>query len=480
MEPIIALIGHFNVGKSTLFNRLTHTSKSLITNIPGSTRDRKYGSTKLEGIDFILIDTSGIDSSLFGIETYMLSQSLIAIKEADIVLFVVDATTGLINADQKIAKYLYKYNKLVFLVINKINGLDVNLSIIDFSCLGFKNIHTIDAYSGYGVTNLVRKISSLWKCNLNYIKANYKQISKKVDNNIINKLCEIKENIHLKKEQTKEVIKLAIIGRPNVGKSTLINCILGEVRLLVYDEPGTTRDSIYIPIKYLNKDYVLIDTAGIRKRKNINQVIEKFSIVQTLKAIDYSNVVILVINAQEDISHQDYYLINLIIKKGISLVVVINKWDNLSWEMRKKIKEKIKLKLNFINFVRIHFISALYNIGVNKIFKSINESYYCSKKHINTSSLTNILKSAIKNHKPPLIHGNSIKMKYAHFGNYNPFTIIIHGNRLKYLPETYKRYLASFFRKSMNIMGSLIHIKLKESNNPYTSPTSIFNQNQKK
>ncbi|PPI86683.1 ribosome biogenesis GTPase Der [Candidatus Pantoea edessiphila] len=464
MEPIIALIGHFNVGKSTLFNRLTKTADSLVSNIPGVTRDRKYGYAKLSGLTFIVIDTAGFEDVTIGVEQGMISQSLIAIEEADIVLFVVDSTVGIIVADQKIAKYLHKYKKMVFVVVNKINRLDGDLNITNFRALGFENINAIDAVSGYGIIDLFKKITLYWQ---DYIKNNVSKINTLLDTQILT----FKENNHLKKHKLPTSldlpIRLAIVGRPNVGKSTLINCILGKNRVIVHDTPGTTRDSVYISIKYLDQNYIIIDTAGVRKRNNVNHIIEKYSINKTLQAIDDSNVVLLIINAHEEISHQDYYLLNFINSKGKSLVIVINKCDNLSWKVREEIEHKIKLRLGFINFARIHFISALYSIGINDLFKSVNEAYICSRKHVNSSLITKIMNLATKNHKPPLINGNPIKMKYAHIGSHNPLTIIIHGNRLKFLPKTYKRYLVAFFSKSMNIIGSLIRIQLKETKNPY-------------
>ncbi|PPI88921.1 ribosome biogenesis GTPase Der [Candidatus Pantoea edessiphila] len=474
MKPVIALVGHFNVGKSTLFNRLTHTFDALVSDIPGSTRDRKYGFMQLSGIEFIIVDTGGINDIKSGVESCITSQSLIAAKEADIILFIVDAITGLINDDQKIAKYLHSYKKLTFVVVNKINGLDINSTIFDFYSLGFNNICVIDAYNGYGISNLLKKIFSSWNNYSNYI-TNKIYVSS-TDDKKINYL------VKTKKSQLIDLpIKLAIVGRPNVGKSTLINSILGENRVIVHNTPGTTLDSIYMSIKYLDYNYILIDTAGVRKRSNINQTIEKNSILRTLKAIDYSNVVILMIDAHEDITQQDYYLLNFIIYKGRSLVIVINKWDSLSIKIRHEIKEKIKLRLRFVNFARVHFISALYNIGLEDLFKSINETYNYSTKYINTSLLTNIMHAAAKNCKPPLAQGRySIKMKYAHIGSYNPITVVIHGNRIKYLPDNYKRYLATFFRKSMNIIGSLIYIQLKEGENPYIKNHNILTKQQQR
>ncbi|WP_158674477.1 ribosome biogenesis GTPase Der [Candidatus Pantoea edessiphila] len=471
MEPTIALIGRCNVGKSTLFNRLTiHHNDALVSDIPGSTRDRNYGYAKLEGIKFTVIDTGGISSTNIctsvSMETCITSQSLKAIKEADIVLFVVDAITGMTSADKKIAKYLHKHKKFVVVVVNKINGLDINLSIIDFRYLGFENIHAIDSNSGYGFVFFVKYLASLWKDKNNQIKC-FCNKSKKL---LLSQSSTIVKNNHFVKKANdllKKPIKLAIIGRPNVGKSTLINSILGEDRVIVHDNPGTTLNSVYVSVKYSNNDYILIDTAGIRKQKNIKETIEKFSINDTLEAINYADVIILLFDSNEDISHQDCHLLSYVINKGKSLVIAMNKWDNLSWKTRKEIREKINLRLKFANFTNIHFISALYNIGIRKLFKSVNEVYRCSTKYVSSSLLTSIMNKAIINHKPPLIRGNMIKMKYAHIVNYNPITILIHGNRLKYLPGTYLRYLITFFRNSMNISGSLIRIKLKEAKNPY-------------
>jgi len=453
MIPVIAIIGRSNVGKSTLFNRLTNTNNALVANVEaGLTRDRKYGSAYWKGNKFILIDTGGIvniskiEKNLYKKINY---QSMLAIKDADIILFMVDSRTGLLAEDKEIANILRKYKKKTIIVANKIDGLDINMSYIaDFYSLGMGDIFSITASQGNGINALLEHIFLI-----------FKNIYNKKDNNLFKKK-EINKNIFID-----SAIKIAIVGRPNVGKSTLINCIIGNNRVIVYDLPGTTRDSIYIPMVYDSKEYLLIDTAGVRKKIKLKNIVDKFSLIKTFKAIEDSNVVLLVIDPIQGLVDQDLSLLFFILKKGRSLVIVVNKWDTINKENCKKIKNTIIKRLYFINFIRVNFISAFYCIGLKKLFISINEAYQCATKHINTGLLNRIMYMAIKKNNPPIVHGKIVKPKYAHAGGYNPPLIVIHGTQVNNIPESYKRYLIKYFQRSLQIIGTPIRIQFNDIDN---------------
>ncbi len=463
MIPVVALVGRPNVGKSTLFNRLTHTRDALVADFPGLTRDRNYGRAEWKGHEFIVIDTGGIDGTKEGIEAGMAGQSLIAIEEADIVLFIVDGRAGLLAADKGIAKHLRSREKTTVIVANKTDGIDVNSAIGDFYSLGMGKIVPISASRGRAINSLLRQI-------LLPLVSNGSAVAEEDDKDKFFTWSEAKVLMPKKEEpfcSKSLAIKLAIVGRPNVGKSTLTNRILGKERMVVYDMPGTTRDSIYIPMVRNERKYILIDTAGVRKRSKVTEPIEKFSVIKTLQAIEYANVVLLVIDAREGISDQDLSLLGFILNSGRSLVIAINKWDGLSSEMRGEVKETLDKRLGFIDFARLHFISALHGSGVGNLFKSVNEAYQSATKRISTSLLTYIMRMAVEEHQPPLVRGRRVKPKYAHAGGYNPPIVVIHGTQVKDLPDTYKRYLMNYFRRSLEITGTPIRIQFNEGINPF-------------
>lgn len=484
MVPVVALVGRPNVGKSTLFNRLTHTRDALVADFPGLTRDRKYGRAEVEGRDYIVIDTGGLDGNEEGVETRMAEQSLLAIEEADVVLFMVDARAGLMPADKAIAKHLRSRQKATLVVANKTDGLDADAAILDFYALGLGDIHSIAASHGRGVTSLMETVLLPW-----IDKVEPKELTEEEENAAYWADLEEKEIEAVAKAEEEEEeafdptglpIKLAIVGRPNVGKSTLTNRILGEDRVVVYDMPGTTRDSIYIPMERDGREYILIDTAGVRKRGKITDTVEKFSVIKTLQAIEDANVVLLVIDAREGISDQDLSLLGFILNSGRSLVIVVNKWDGLSQEIRDEVKETLDHRLGFIDFARIHFISALHGSGVGNLFESVTEAYDCSTKRINTSMLTRIMTMAEEDHQPPLVRGRRVKLKYAHAGGYNPPIVVIHGNQVKDLPDSYKRYLMNYFRRSLNVMGTPIRIQFKEGENPFAGKRNLLTPTQQR
>ncbi|EPR9025523.1 ribosome biogenesis GTPase Der [Cronobacter dublinensis] len=481
MIPVVALVGRPNVGKSTLFNRLTRTRDALVADFPGLTRDRKYGRAEVEGREFICIDTGGIDGAEEGVETRMAEQSLLAIEEADVVLFMVDARAGLMPADEAIAQHLRSRQKPTFLVANKTDGLDPDQAVADFYSLGLGEIHPIAASHGRGVTSLLEHVLVPWMDDIDPREEVDEEAEYWAQ-------FEAEQNGEIPEEEEEEEeddfnpqdlpIKLAIVGRPNVGKSTLTNRILGEDRVVVFDMPGTTRDSIYIPMERDGREFVLIDTAGVRKRGKITDVVEKFSVIKTLQAIEDANVVLLVIDAREGISDQDLSLLGFILNSGRSLVIVVNKWDGLSQEVKDEVKETLDYRLGFIDFARVHFISALHGSGVGNLFESIREAYDSSTRRVSTALLTRIMKMAEEDHQPPMVRGRRVKMKYAHAGGYNPPIVVIHGTQVKDLPDSYKRYLMNYFRKSLDVMGTPIRIQFKEGANPFANKRNTLTPNQ--
>lgn len=455
MLPVVALVGRPNVGKSTLFNRLTHTRDALVADFPGLTRDRQYGQASYEQRQFIVVDTGGITGDEEGIDARMAAQSLQAIEEADVVFFLVDARAGLLPADQMIADHLRKTDKQVFVLANKVDGIDGDSESAEFYSMGLGDIHQIAAAHGRGVAKLIQDA-------LEPLDEEFPEMAVRKD----------EEKSQLDPEEQLEQlqnlpIKLAIVGKPNVGKSTLTNRILGEDRVVVYDMPGTTRDSVYIPLTRDEREYILIDTAGVRKRKKVSEAVEKFSIVKTLKAIEEANVVLLVIDAREGIADQDLSLLGFVLNSGRSLVIAVNKWDGLDTDVKDDIKRELDRRLGFVDFARLHFISALHGTGVGNLFESVNEAYRSATKRINTSMLTQIMEMAQDDHQPPLVRGRRVKMKYAHAGGYNPPVIVIHGNQVDDLPSSYKRYLMNYFRKALDVMGTPIKIEFREGANPF-------------
>ncbi|MGR5113567.1 ribosome biogenesis GTPase Der [Photobacterium damselae] len=488
MIPVVALVGRPNVGKSTLFNRLTRTRDALVADFPGLTRDRKYGRAEINEHEFIVIDTGGIDGTEEGVETKMAEQSLMAIEEADVVLFLVDGRAGLTAADEAIAKHLRSRNKPTFLVVNKIDGIDADSACADFWKLGVDEMHQIAASQNRGVTALMERALEPFFENIS--GSDEELESDEISIEDLNSVAEI-ENANLSEQDAEaaykrlqeQPIKLAIIGRPNVGKSTLTNRILGEERVVVYDMPGTTRDSIYIPMERDGQEYVLIDTAGIRRRKNMHEAVEKFSVIQTLKAVEDANVVLLIIDARENISDQDLSLLGFALNAGRSLVIAVNKWDGLDNDVKERVKTELDRRLGFVDFARIHFISALHGTGVGHLYESVVEAYQSATKRISTSMLTRIMQMAQDDHQPPMIRGRRVKLKYAHAGGYNPPIIVVHGNLVNELPGSYKRYLMNYYRKSLEMMGTPIRIQFQNSENPFETKKeklTISQQRQRK
>ena len=457
----MALVGRPNVGKSTLFNRLTRTRDALVADYPGLTRDRKYGRAHLSGYEFIVVDTGGIDGTEEGIETHMAEQSMAAIEEADVVLFLTDARAGLTAADQSISEHLRRREKTTFVVANKVDGVDADSVCAEFWALGLGEVYQMAAAQGRGVTNMIE-----------YALAPYAEAMGLTRDEDVDENAEEKEYTEeeAEAEQTRLQdlpIKLAIIGKPNVGKSTLTNRILGEERVVVYDSPGTTRDSIYIPMERDGREYILIDTAGVRRRSKVNEIVEKFSVIKTLKAVEDCNVVLLIVDAREGIAEQDLGLLGFALNAGRALVIAVNKWDGIDQDIKDRVKSELDRRLGFIDFARIHFISALHGTGVGHLFESVQEAYESATRRVSTSMLTRIMQMAQDDHQPPMVNGRRVKLKYAHAGGYNPPIVVVHGNQVKKLPDSYKRFMMNYYRRSLKVMGSPIQIRFQDGENPF-------------
>lgn len=439
MTPVIALVGRPNVGKSTLFNRLTRTRDALVADYAGLTRDRQYGEGHAENRHFIVIDTGGITGMEEGIDLRMSKQSLQAIEEANITLLLVDAREGLQTGDMQMVEYLRKNGKAFSLVVNKTDGLDPDVALAEFHELGCEHVYAIAASHGRGVSRLMENVLSPFP----------------------ETAAEIAE------EEEGRGIKIAVAGRPNVGKSTLVNRLLGEERVVVYDLPGTTRDSVYIPFERRGKPYTLIDTAGIRKRGKTRESIEKFSVVKSLQAIRDANVVILLVDAREGLVEQDLHLLGYVLESGRALVMALNKWDGMDDYAKEEVKRTIQRRLVFLDFAKIHFISALHGTAVGDLYKSVDKAYASASKKLTTNKLTQLLERLTSDHSPPMINSRRIKLRYAHPGGSNPPTIVIHGKQTDKLPSSYVRYLEKGFRKFLDLEGTPVRIELVSDENPY-------------
>lgn len=450
MLPVIALVGRPNVGKSTLFNRLTKSRDALVADYSGLTRDRKYGEGQLGDRDYIVVDTGGISGDEDGIDYKMAEQSLLAIEEADIILFLVDGRAGLNPADEMIADHLRRCEKESYLIVNKTDGLDPEVALADFYTLGLSEPLPIAASHGRGVTQLIE-----------YVLQDFPE--PEVD--------ELEEEAQRSK-------RIAIVGRPNVGKSTLVNRMLGEDRVVVFDQAGTTRDSIYIPFERNEESYTLIDTAGVRRRKNVREAVEKFSIIKTLRAIKDANVVVLVIDAREGVSEQDLHMLGYVLDAGRSLVIALNKWDGMTSEEKEEVREQLRRRLDFVSFARMHFISALHGSGVGDLYGSIDEAYGFAMQKWPTNRLTRLLEDIVADHQPPMVHGHRIKLRYAHQGGSNPPVIVIHGNQTNRLPGSYKRYLENKFTKVLAIKGTPLRFEFKSSENPFKDKKNELSKRQ--
>ncbi len=437
MNPVIALVGRPNVGKSTLFNRMTRSRDALVADQPGLTRDRNYGLASFGDRQCVVVDTGGLGEARDSIDELMEQQALQAVDEADRILFLVDGAVGLTPADEEVALLLRRRGKPVAIVANKSEGRDPDMVCSDFQSLGYQDVYCISAAHGQGVNALMSEIAG-----------------------------GLPED-DAPEAQVENVGRIAVVGRPNVGKSTLINRLLGEERVIIFDQPGTTRDSVYIPFERDGQSYTLIDTAGVRRRSRVDDMVEKFSIVKTMQAISACQVAIMVLDAHEEIAEQDARLLGLIVQSGRALVLGINKWDGMAPDARERIRVELDRKLQFVDFAERFFISALHGSGVGDLFRAVDRARRVAEASWQTSRLTQLLEEAIYKKPPPLVRGRRIKLRYAHQGGRNPPTIIIHGNQTANVPANYERYLQNFFRRALSIVGTPVVIQFKTGDNPF-------------
>ena len=440
MIPTVVIVGRPNVGKSTLFNRLTRSRDAIVADIPGLTRDRHYGRGRVGHKSYIVVDTGGLEPvSLDGVMHAMAQQTLLAIDEADAVVLLVDGRQGLVPQDRAIAGQLRKTGRKVWLVVNKAEGMQPATVSADFHELGLGDPLAISAAHGEGVSDLADLITA-----------------------------DFPEREEVDEDAAPDTRpRIAIVGRPNVGKSTLVNALLGEERVVVFDQPGTTRDSIYIDFERAGRNYTLIDTAGVRRRGNIVDAIEKFSVIKTLQAIEDANVVVLVLDARDEIVDQDGHIAGYIVEAGRALVVAVNKWDGLTPEQREAAKRSLERTLNFIEFAPVHYISALAGTGIKGLLDAVERAYLAAMVKLPTPKLTRALEAAVARQAPPRGGIFRPKMRYAHQGGSNPPRIIIHGTGLNRVSDSYRRYLERFFRDTFQLMGTPLKIEFRQGTNPY-------------
>lgn len=436
MLPVIALVGRPNVGKSTLFNVLTGTRDAIVADVPGLTRDRQYGYGRLGPIPYVVIDTGGLVENPTGIEAQMREQTVRAVEEADRLIFMADARAGLTPQDHFVVKEIRRSGKPVTLVLNKAEGLDAETVSLDFHSLGLGEPVAISASHGQGCEELMDQVLAGLE-------------------------------VSTPEQENSDAIRIAIIGRPNVGKSTLVNRLLGEERVIASDQPGTTRDSILVPFRRDDRDFLLIDTAGLRRRSKVEDIVERASVVKTLQAIAEAHVVVLVLDAHDTVSEQDASVLGIALQRGRALIIAVNKWDGIPPEQREEIQRQLSLKLDFVPFAPLQFISARHGTGVGELMQLTVRAYEAAMREMPTRELTKTLEKAISVHQPPMIRGRRIKLRYAHQGGRNPPRIVIHGNMTALVPEAYSRYLANVFRKKFDLFATPVAMEYRTDVNPY-------------
>ncbi len=449
MLPAVALIGRPNVGKSTLFNRLTGSRDALVADYPGVTRDRRYGYARLDGRPYLVIDTGGLGAG-GSLEALVEKQVDAALEQADAVVLVVDYRDGLSADDERIAERLRRSGKPVTVAVNKAEGIESSLAGADFFGLGFGEPFAIAALHGHGVHALMEAVLAPF---------------------------EAAEEVEVEADEA--LPKLAVIGRPNVGKSTLINRLIGEERLVTSDVPGTTRDSILVPCERDGRRFALIDTAGIRRRARVHDAVEKFSVVQSLKTIEEAGVVIALLDASEGVTEQDLHLIGLAVHRGRALVIGINKWDGLDPAHRRRVEAEVERNLEFVSFARRHYVSALHGSGIAELVRSALAAYDAAGSDLPTPRLNQILQELTRAHPPPLSRGRQIRLRYAHQGGRRPPLIVIHGTQAERTPDHYRRYLENGFRNALRLTGTPIRIELKSGENPFAGRRNVLTPRQR-
>ena len=439
MLPVVVLVGRPNVGKSTLFNRLTGTRDAIVADLPGVTRDRQYGYGRLGPVPYVVVDTGGLVEQPSGLESPMRLQTERAVEEADVLVFLADARSGLTPQDHWVARELRRSGKKVVLAVNKAEGLDPATAAADFHSLGLGEPVAIASAHGDGCRDLMEQVLADFDA----------------------------EAIAAESVSDDGRIRIAIIGRPNVGKSTLVNRLIGEERVIASDVPGTTRDSIFVPFERDGRQFTLIDTAGVRRRGKVEDAIEKASVAKTLQAIDTAHVVIFVVDAHDSIGEQDANVLGLALQRGRALLIAVNKWDGIPMEQREEIRRLLALKLDFVPYAPQHFISARHGTGVGELVAATIKAYDAAMTEIPTPKLTKTLERAMVQHQPPLVRGRRIKLRYAHQGGRNPPRIIVHGNQTVHVPEAYTRYLANVFRREFDLFASPVAVEYRTDSNPY-------------
>jgi GTP-binding protein len=440
MLPTLVLVGRPNVGKSTLFNRLTKTRDALVADLPGLTRDRHYGRGVVGDFPYLVVDTGGFEPLVDnGILAEMARQTLLAIDEADVIVFLVDGRQGLTPQDKVIADRLRRSDRPVYLAVNKTEGMNRGIASAEFHELGLGDPLSISSAHGEGVRDLV-----------NLAMQDFAPAEQEATD-----------------EQSNAAPKVALVGRPNVGKSTLVNALLGEQRVIAFDQPGTTRDSIYIDLERNGKHYTLIDTAGVRRRGKVFEAVEKFSVIKTMQAIEDANVVVLVVDAKEGVTEQEAHIAAFILESGRALVVAVNKWDGLDADKREWIKREIDRKLQFLDFAKFHYISALKGTGLTPLLQSVDGAFKAAMAKLPTPKLTRVLTDALQQHQPPVTKGIRPKLRYAHQGGSNPPIIVIHGNHVEGIKQSYVRFLEGIFRKAFELSGTPLRVQFKQGENPY-------------
>jgi GTP-binding protein len=452
MLPVVALVGRPNVGKSTLFNALTRTRDALVHDLPGLTRDRHYGICRLGVREFVVVDTGGLTGEKEGIGALTARQVQLAIDEADRVVFVVDAREGLLPQDRNILDVLRRTGKPVLLGVNKTDGLDESVALGEFSKFGISDTLPLAASHGRGVPALVETLLA--------------------------GLPQADPDAAI--ESPDDGVRVAIVGRPNVGKSTLVNRLLGEERVVVSEIAGTTRDSIRVRLNRDGKRYTLIDTAGVRRRARVEEAVEKFSVIKTLQSIAAAHVAVVLLDSHEGVSEQDATLIGHVLNEGRALVIAVNKWDGLGKYEREQCKSSLSRKLDFVVFARQVTISALHGSGIAELMKAINRAHASATREFSTSELTRAVEAAYTGYQPPLVRGHAPRLRFAHPGGSNPPTIVIHGSRTKHIAAGYHRYLENFFRKRFKLEGTPIRIEFRESENPFAGRKNELTERQVK